>query len=301
MKTNIVLIIGAIIIVTAFSSVALASDPTKDDREFLMGDWDNDGLKTYVEFRIGTNPLSSDTDNDGMPDGWEYDYMQGVNPDPNAELNPRDSSDAHLDFDYNPRSITYVGNGGERACQPGQPGSDEKSRDFIAIRFLVNRIIPIVWPSNPKIHFVDRVLNENEFEPPHYDNYEEYYRLDINAYLDDRVFRYIHTYPIRADSDGDGWRDPDDWEPLKFNNDSVPFSDIDKNGNIDRNLVDDVISENELKDLVVEKMDIIQTSCFDINIEIQINIINLAQDLQIPVDSKKDIFLRDADNDGIVL
>ena len=122
MKTNIVLIIGAIIIVTAFSSIALATDPTKDDRGFLDGDWDNDGLKTYEEFRIGTNPLSSDTDNDGLPDGWEYDYMQGVNSNPNAFMDPTDSSDAHLDFDYAPIFKGTDYDRGERASWPGQPG-----------------------------------------------------------------------------------------------------------------------------------------------------------------------------------
>lgn len=41
-------------------------------------DPDNDGLLTPFELGIGTDPLKSDSDTDGMPDGWEY--SQGLNP-----------------------------------------------------------------------------------------------------------------------------------------------------------------------------------------------------------------------------
>ncbi len=61
-------------------------------------DPDADGLNNYEEF-LGsdhvantndwTNPTSADSDNDGMPDGWEYFYG----------LNPNDPSDAFVDSD----------------------------------------------------------------------------------------------------------------------------------------------------------------------------------------------------------
>lgn len=37
------------------------------------GDYDNDGLNDFLEFRIGTRPDSQDSDGDGMPDKWERD------------------------------------------------------------------------------------------------------------------------------------------------------------------------------------------------------------------------------------
>jgi hypothetical protein len=35
------------------------------------GDYDNDGLTNLEEWQHGANPTQTDTDNDGMPDGWE--------------------------------------------------------------------------------------------------------------------------------------------------------------------------------------------------------------------------------------
>lgn len=41
-------------------------------------DSDNDGLLNIEEFFYGTNPLDTDTDDDGMSDGWEV--VHGLNP-----------------------------------------------------------------------------------------------------------------------------------------------------------------------------------------------------------------------------
>lgn len=41
-------------------------------------DLDDDSLINSLEFTLNTNPLSSDTDNDGMNDGWEY--AKGLDP-----------------------------------------------------------------------------------------------------------------------------------------------------------------------------------------------------------------------------
>lgn len=51
-------------------------------------DYDHDGLSAMEEFYLGTNPNNSDTDGDGMPDGWEV----------NNGLNPL-VNDAYLDPD----------------------------------------------------------------------------------------------------------------------------------------------------------------------------------------------------------
>jgi RHS repeat-associated protein len=48
------------------------------------GDLDNDGLSNGDEYLIGTNPLDSDSDDDGMLDGWERDNSLDPNSDDSA-------------------------------------------------------------------------------------------------------------------------------------------------------------------------------------------------------------------------
>ena len=52
-------------------------------------DSDNDGISDYGETQLGTDSNDPDTDDDGIPDGWEVDY----------NLDPLNSSDANEDFD----------------------------------------------------------------------------------------------------------------------------------------------------------------------------------------------------------
>ncbi len=61
-----------------------------DGQDFHSADDpDGDGLTNLEEFQKGTNPVNSDTDGDGMPDGWEARYG----------LDPLDESDAAKDLD----------------------------------------------------------------------------------------------------------------------------------------------------------------------------------------------------------
>ena len=63
-----------------------------------FGDTDKDGLNNVEEFEVSyswgainfTSPLDSDTDNDGMPDGWEH----------NNGINPKDGSNYDDDPDF---------------------------------------------------------------------------------------------------------------------------------------------------------------------------------------------------------
>lgn len=52
-------------------------------------DFDQDGLTDLQEWQMGTNPMSIDSDLDGMSDGWEVAY----------QFNPLSPSDAPLDAD----------------------------------------------------------------------------------------------------------------------------------------------------------------------------------------------------------
>jgi len=62
------------------------------------GDVDEDGLNNVEEYEVAytwgavnfTNPLVADTDDDGMPDGWEY----------NSGIHPNDGSNAEEDPDF---------------------------------------------------------------------------------------------------------------------------------------------------------------------------------------------------------
>lgn len=54
-----------------------------------LDDFDKDGLTNFEEYIHGIDPLNPDTDEDGMPDGWEVYYG----------LNPNNASDKDEDFD----------------------------------------------------------------------------------------------------------------------------------------------------------------------------------------------------------
>jgi RHS repeat-associated protein len=69
-------------------STALSSNDVASIVEFAS-DPDKDGLTNQEEYNSGTDPNNSDTDDDGMPDGWELDNV----------LNPLDDSDASGDAD----------------------------------------------------------------------------------------------------------------------------------------------------------------------------------------------------------
>ncbi len=60
------------------------SDPSDGEE-----DRDNDGLSNALEYSIGSDMTVKDTDEDGMPDGWEYQYG----------LDPTDRADAMMDLD----------------------------------------------------------------------------------------------------------------------------------------------------------------------------------------------------------
>ena len=48
------------------------SDLKANDSSDATGDLDDDGLSNIQEYQLGTSPNNSDSDSDGMPDGWEF-------------------------------------------------------------------------------------------------------------------------------------------------------------------------------------------------------------------------------------
>lgn len=186
------LLAGLLLFVTAVTSFVMAGDPLKEDEDFLYGDPDGDEIFTWEEFLIGTDPYNADSDNDGIPDRWEYII---------AEMDPSDSADAHMDNDYDPSLNASIG---------------EREATYVAIKALGDGT-QMVWPADRTKTFVEPVFDE---DGPHYDNYEEYYRPYRDQY-DNMKIKIMMTYPQRPDTDGDGLLDPDDYEPFNYDNDGT--------------------------------------------------------------------------------
>jgi hypothetical protein len=88
-----ILVWAAVLIMVCGALVVLAGTVAAmsplDNSDAVL-DPDGDGLTNVEEFNAGTDPGNPDTDNDGLPDGWEWDY----------QLDPTDPSDAANDEDY---------------------------------------------------------------------------------------------------------------------------------------------------------------------------------------------------------
>ena len=252
------ILVALILTLTAFTSFALAGDPLENDQHFLWTDPDGDELLTGYELLIGSDPYNSDSDNDGLDDFWEDQNF----------MDPADSSDAHLDYDYFPSSNFSEG---------------ENAANFDAIQKLGDGT-PMTWPSNPEILFTSPVLEE---DGPHYDNYEEYYRPYTTA---EGTIKIMKTDPNDPDCDDDGLLDPDDYEPFNFKNDGTGEGGVESSEIV---IIEDSKSEPTvpqdllLKDFKEEQL----ISNYDIDIgEINSN-------SEANVENKK--YPIDADNDGI--
>ena len=70
-----------------YSSVADVDPLTAANSSQLETDQDNDSLTLLEESVAGTNPLSNDTDSDGLSDTWEVRYSEEVGIDPLVEVN----------------------------------------------------------------------------------------------------------------------------------------------------------------------------------------------------------------------
>jgi hypothetical protein len=181
LKKTLAILIFVILSLSAINYV-MATNPLDPDDADL--DPDNDELKNWEEYLNGTDPNNADSDNDGVPDGWEV-YN---------DMDPADPTDAHEDLDYQTPSFSFNG---------------EIDSQFAAVRHGFD-----VWPSD-KVTQVAADL--------HYDNYEEYYRAFDHLAGEQVPVFYAPTDPNEADSDADNILDPDDFEPHNFANDGTSY------------------------------------------------------------------------------
>lgn len=149
-----------------------------------------DGLTNLEEFTLDTDPIDPDTDDDGMPDGWEAEFG----------LDPEDPADATTDIDVNsageatPDELTNLEE--YRAdTDPNKPDTDDDG-------------MPDGWevqyglaPADPADADTDVDVNATTgaAEPDGLTNLVEY---------------TMGTEPTNPDTDGDGM--PDGWE-VSFN------------------------------------------------------------------------------------
>lgn len=78
----------SVLFVLVLATSAIALNPL--DGEDGLLDPDMDGLTNVEEYQVGSDPNNYDTDNDGLPDGWEVEN----------KLDPTDPKDAEMDNDY---------------------------------------------------------------------------------------------------------------------------------------------------------------------------------------------------------
>ena len=77
-------------------------------------DPDNDMLPTELEIKIGSNPYSNDTDNDKLPDGWEYMYGLNITKPDDSKAdwdNDNLSNEVEVRYGTNPLSADTDGDG----------------------------------------------------------------------------------------------------------------------------------------------------------------------------------------------
>ncbi|MEM6503830.1 MAG: hypothetical protein AAF711_00030 [Planctomycetota bacterium] len=90
-------------------------------------DHDNDGLSTSLEGQIGTDPTFYDTDNDLLPDGWEYTYWNKVAGE--GPFNPLIPDDPLADADGDGLTNLDEGIWGSDPTNPDTDGDGTSDKD----------------------------------------------------------------------------------------------------------------------------------------------------------------------------
>ena len=96
MKKRMAILAGTLLLAVSFFGMVSAIDPLDGNDSYL--DPDHDGVSNVQEFEWGSDPNNPDSDNDGLPDGWEILYGRGTGG--LSGLDPMDPTDANDDSDW---------------------------------------------------------------------------------------------------------------------------------------------------------------------------------------------------------
>ncbi|SKB07264.1 hypothetical protein SAMN02745166_04670, partial [Prosthecobacter debontii] len=143
-----------------------------------QSDTDDDGLSLFEEWLYGTSPSSSDTDSDGLPDGWEIDHG----------LDPRDPSSANHDMDGD--GITNL-NEYLQHTNPNLPDLDTDGDDLPDAWEIIHGLNP------------DNADEDADLIPDANNDFDADWLSNVDEYLNG-------TYPNDPDTDDDGLTDG--WE-----------------------------------------------------------------------------------------
>ena len=189
------------------------------------GDIDEDGLNNVEEYEVAytwgetnfTSPLDEDTDNDQMPDGWEY----------NSGLHPADGADANLDPDFDgydadgDGAVTYnelVGISTVERIVVELGDFVQENKTILWIKTVQNSQyvnIPVKTPTTGWVYEINVEVGE-----------EVTSRLDVLAVVVEEHERFTNRDEYNArDRDGDGNPDGRSTDPLDSDTDNDGLSD----------------------------------------------------------------------------
>ncbi|MDO9096908.1 MAG: CARDB domain-containing protein, partial [Candidatus Methanoperedens sp.] len=160
-----------------------ADNGIKDDVE----DFDNDGLATYAEYKLGTDPFKADTDGDGLEDAFEF-LATGTSP-LKADTDGNGVNDGIEDPDQD--SLTNL----EEQTLRTNPRNPDTDGDILS-------------DSDEKIKYLTDPLNRD---------------TDGDGLTDD-VEIALGSNPLNPDTDGDGIPDGKDSFNQQFANDDIGAS-----------------------------------------------------------------------------
>jgi len=208
---------------TNLKEYELGFDPT--DPSDADADLDGDGASNIYESVRETDPRNSDSDGDGLPDGWEieYDYRYGGNSVGTDPLNP----DADADPDKDNLTNLEEYNAG---TDPTEPDTDNDGfKDNEEIRYGWNPLGADDWFGDAD---GDGILNNDEvyygLDPSRDDAGED---PDGDGLANrDEVKGGVYTDPFDPDTDDDGL--PDGFE-VKYNDLDPHTNDSSKDGDND--------------------------------------------------------------------
>jgi len=110
-------------------------DPEVNDRD---RDFDGDLLSNYLEYKIGTDPWDPDTDNDGLPDNYEYDHRDVMDP-----LVPGDDQ-KDPDGDGDPNIEEYLEGPAVRDPTVSDAKKEEKDNTTLYIILIIVAVIVVL-------------------------------------------------------------------------------------------------------------------------------------------------------------